>query len=269
MTAATLTRAATGTHDVPLGSRLTEREFEILRLVALGDSNGEIAQRLFLSRNTVNSHMRRILGRLGARSRAHAVALAFQRRILLPPGERRRPPLPDFTQAAGPVGASVVEQALLVRSWTVSGRALAVREAAGLSRAQVAAACGASSSTVVHWEAGQRPHARFLEAYYRALREMAAAADAQPQNGSQSLAGAVRASGATHGPEGAPVATQETAPAIPGGSAADPRGPHSPAEAPRASRTRNPSRSHRRSATGLSAGRPDAPEAQIEESTTL
>lgn len=107
----------------PLGSRLTGREFQVLRLIALGRSDGEIAAELFLTRNTVRSHLRRIFARLGAHTRANAVAIAYHRRILLLPGEERRPPLPDFTQAEEPVGVSVVAQALLVREWAASGRA--------------------------------------------------------------------------------------------------------------------------------------------------
>lgn len=60
------------------GTPLSEREREILRLVAEGMSNREIGRRLHLSEETVKSHVRHILARLCARSRAHAVALAIR-----------------------------------------------------------------------------------------------------------------------------------------------------------------------------------------------
>ena len=60
----------------------TAREIEILQLVAEGLINREIGQRLFLSEETVKSHVRHLLAKLRARSRAHAVALGFQRGLL-------------------------------------------------------------------------------------------------------------------------------------------------------------------------------------------
>ena len=56
---------------------LTEREREILTLVAAGMQGPEMAQRLFLSTETVKSHVQSAMTKLGARTRAHAVALAL------------------------------------------------------------------------------------------------------------------------------------------------------------------------------------------------
>jgi PAS domain S-box-containing protein len=56
---------------------LTGREREVLALVAGGLKGGEIAQRLFLSPETVKSHVQNAMTRLGAHTRAHAVAIAL------------------------------------------------------------------------------------------------------------------------------------------------------------------------------------------------
>ena len=56
---------------------LSARQLEVLALVARGRSTEGIAMELFLSPNTVRSHVRNILDNLGARNRPHAVAIAF------------------------------------------------------------------------------------------------------------------------------------------------------------------------------------------------
>lgn len=57
--------------------RLTEREREVMTLVASGLQSGEIAEALFLSPETVKSHVHNALEKLGAHTRAHAVAIAL------------------------------------------------------------------------------------------------------------------------------------------------------------------------------------------------
>jgi DNA-binding NarL/FixJ family response regulator len=60
----------------------TGREVEVLQLISDGLVNREIGQRLFLSEETVKSHVRHLLAKLQARSRAHAVAVGFRRGII-------------------------------------------------------------------------------------------------------------------------------------------------------------------------------------------
>jgi len=60
------------------GDALSDREREVLRLLALGHTNREIARSLFLSVRTVESHRARLLRKLGARSRSDLVSYALQ-----------------------------------------------------------------------------------------------------------------------------------------------------------------------------------------------
>ena len=60
----------------------TGRELEVLQLISDGLVNREIGQKLFLSEETVKSHVRHLLAKLQARSRAHAVAVGFRRGLI-------------------------------------------------------------------------------------------------------------------------------------------------------------------------------------------
>ncbi len=60
----------------------TNREIEVLQLISEGLVNRDIGKRLFLSEETVKSHVRHLLAKLQARSRAHAVAVGFRRGLL-------------------------------------------------------------------------------------------------------------------------------------------------------------------------------------------
>ena len=60
--------------DESAAEPLSERELQVLRLIAAGASNRDIADRLFISENTVKNHVRRILEKTGTRSRTGAVA---------------------------------------------------------------------------------------------------------------------------------------------------------------------------------------------------
>ena len=61
---------------------LTAREIEVLRLIAAGNANKEIAGRLSVAEDTVKSHVAKILGKLHANDRTHAVTLAVKRGII-------------------------------------------------------------------------------------------------------------------------------------------------------------------------------------------
>jgi DNA-binding NarL/FixJ family response regulator len=62
--------------------RLTERELEVLRLVARGMNNRDIARQLFISENTVKNHIRNILEKLQLHSRMEAVVYAVREKLL-------------------------------------------------------------------------------------------------------------------------------------------------------------------------------------------
>ncbi|MBL3698156.1 response regulator [Leucobacter luti] len=70
--------AAAGAGVAPELAVLTERELDVLRLIAEGKNNGEISAELFLSESTVKTHVGRVLSKLQLRDRVHAVIFAKQ-----------------------------------------------------------------------------------------------------------------------------------------------------------------------------------------------
>ena len=68
----------------PAPGPLSQRELEVLELVAAGSTNREAAARLFISEATIKSHLLNIYGKLGVSDRAAAVAEAYNRGLLTP-----------------------------------------------------------------------------------------------------------------------------------------------------------------------------------------
>ena len=74
--------AAPAPVPVPSAPKLTDREMEVLKLVATGRNNREIAKELFITENTVKNHVRNILEKLNLHSRMEAVVYAVREKLL-------------------------------------------------------------------------------------------------------------------------------------------------------------------------------------------
>jgi DNA-binding NarL/FixJ family response regulator len=68
--------------DHATDDRLTEREIDVVKLIAAGNSNKQIADQLSIGEATVKSHVTNILSKLSANDRAHAVTIALKRGII-------------------------------------------------------------------------------------------------------------------------------------------------------------------------------------------
>ena len=84
-------RTLTSTQPPPELAILTERELEVLNLIAHGLSNAEIAARLYLSEATVKTHVARMLTKLALRDRVQAVVYAYEHGVIRPGGKPPRP----------------------------------------------------------------------------------------------------------------------------------------------------------------------------------
>ena len=74
--------AATEIAEHATDDALTQREIDVLRLIAAGNANKEIATKLGLTEETVKHHVKNILPKLGANDRTHAVTIALKRGII-------------------------------------------------------------------------------------------------------------------------------------------------------------------------------------------
>jgi ATP/maltotriose-dependent transcriptional regulator MalT len=72
---------------VPAAERLSDRELEVLGLIARGNSNREAAGQLLISEATIKTHLLHIYAKLGVSDRAAAVTEAFNRGLLTPRSE--------------------------------------------------------------------------------------------------------------------------------------------------------------------------------------
>jgi len=70
--------------EAPLPDDLTPREADVLRAIAAGQSNGEIAEALFISEATVKSHINHLFAKIHARNRAEAVRYAYDHGLVTP-----------------------------------------------------------------------------------------------------------------------------------------------------------------------------------------
>ena len=85
LSAAVRAPAAAPAGPAPADDDLTPREAEVLRLIAAGKSNREIARALFVSEATVKTHVNRIFAKTGSRDRGQAVHYAYTRGYAAPP----------------------------------------------------------------------------------------------------------------------------------------------------------------------------------------
>ena len=79
------------------GESLSQREVDVLRLIAAGNANKEVAAQLSLTEETVKGHVRNILAKLGANDRTHAVTIGLKRGII----DLNEPPPPKRGKSSG------------------------------------------------------------------------------------------------------------------------------------------------------------------------
>jgi DNA-binding NarL/FixJ family response regulator len=91
----------------PAATTLTARELEVLGLVARGNSNAEIGRSLYLSENTIKTHVTHILDKLALRDRVQAVIYAYENGIVEPGQARLATERRQISTGSGPVRSSL------------------------------------------------------------------------------------------------------------------------------------------------------------------
>jgi DNA-binding CsgD family transcriptional regulator len=131
---------------------LTRREREILSSLAEGMSGAQIAEKLVLSPETVRTHVRNAMAKLGASTRSQAVALALQRQELGPggaePAADREPVVPTVARDASVPLAAMLDG--LVSLYDVEGGAVYLTDEDGLSLRQVGGSTGSQGTMPEH-----------------------------------------------------------------------------------------------------------------------
>lgn len=138
-----------------LGRPLSPVQVRMVAYAADGMTNAQIASQLHVTINTVQTQMRLIKAKLGAKTHAHVVALAYQRNILTLPNQD---------------SVSQQQRIATVSEWIKTGLAKTWRQSAGVSLTSVALQCKVRSATVVNWETGRvTPSGAHLDDYYQVL----------------------------------------------------------------------------------------------------
>src|SRR3954467_4638592 len=119
---------------------LTRREREILGALAQGMSGAQIAEQLVLSPETIRTHVRNAMSKLGASTRSQAVALALQRGEIATDAEATAIRLPAPARPADPTGGLATMLAGLISLYDVDGGAVYLTDEDGLSLRRVSAA---------------------------------------------------------------------------------------------------------------------------------
>lgn len=104
--------------------QLTPQQLNIIGLIAIGDSNGEIGSKLHISEDTVKTHIRRLCKVWNARNRAHCVHLAYQYGILVlgaePPAVEPPAKSPPKVERRDPLAATFTRVGLIHRAAAVA-----------------------------------------------------------------------------------------------------------------------------------------------------
>ncbi len=145
---------------------LSKREREVFELLADGLSGAEIAEALVLSPETVRTHIRNAMGKLGASTRSQAVVIALRRREIAPrseaggPPDRRLPPEGAAPETEDPTEPLEAVLDALHSLWDVDAGWIYLTDADGLGLRRVAARGGAQADVPATVALGEGPLGR-------------------------------------------------------------------------------------------------------------